>query len=197
MTKLKFILIFLIAALPSCNAQTSDGNTIYNKEFKWTISIPENFERVSTEEWAKMQNKGAAAVEKTIGQEIINQAKIIFVFKSDKHNYLEANYQPFDVAKDGNYLESFKDVNEVIFQTFKNQMPQGTKIGKSYSTEKIDGLVFQTFTIKIEFPNKQVMTTIMYSRLFGKKDLTVNIMYIDKSKGEKMLASWRNSKFKK
>ncbi|MNS30207.1 hypothetical protein D3C72_622320 [compost metagenome] len=75
-------------------------------------------------------------------------------------------------------------------------MPQA-KIERSSSTEKIDGFVFQTFKVKIELPNKMVMTLLMFSRLFEKKELTVNIMYIDTSKGEKMLASWRNSKFKK
>lgn len=197
MNTLKYILILLVATTNICNSQTSKSNTIYSKEFKWTIDIPEDFERVSAEEWTKTQNKGADAMEKTVGQEIINQSKTIFVFKSDQHNYIEANYQSFDVAKDGNYLESLKYVYDVVFETFKSQMPQATKIERNNSTEKIGGLAFQTFKIKIEFPNKQVMTLIMYSRLFGKKELTVNIMYIDNSKGEKMLASWRNSKFKR
>lgn len=196
MNKLKYAFIFWAAAILSCHAQTADSNTIYNKDFKWTIVIPKDFVSVSTEEWSKVQNKGTNALEKTIGQEIINQAKTIFVFQNDQFNYFEANYQPFDEATDGNYLESCKAINDIVFETFKSQMPQA-KIERSSSTEKIDGFVFQTFKVKIELPNKMVMTLLMFSRLFEKKELTVNIMYIDKSKGEKMLASWRNSKFKK
>ncbi|MCY1486177.1 hypothetical protein D3C87_297340 [compost metagenome] len=196
MNKLKYAFIFWAAAILSCHAQTADSNTIYNKDFKWTIVIPKDFVSVSTEEWSKVQNKGTNALEKTIGQEIINQAKTIFVFQNDQFNYFEANYQPFDEATDGNYLESCKAINDIVFETFKSQMPQA-KIERSSSTEKIDGFVFQTFKVKIELPNKMVMTLLMFSRLFEKKELTVNIMYIDTSKGEKMLASWRNSKFKK
>jgi hypothetical protein len=37
----------------------------------------------------------------------------------------------------------------------------------------------------------------MYSRLFGKREFTVNIMYIDESLGQQMKAAWLNSKFAK
>lgn len=196
MNRLQYLLILLIVALPSCNAQTAESNTIYNKDFKWTIAIPKEFENVSAEEWQRLQNKGVNAMEKTMGQEIVNQSKTIFVFKNDQYNYLDANYQPFDEAKDGNYLESWKATNAVVYETLKSQMPKA-KIEKSSATEKIDGLVFQTFTVKVEFPNKMVMHLMLYNRLFGKKELTVSITYIDTAKGEKILAAWRNSKFEK
>jgi hypothetical protein len=196
MNKLKYILIFFVIAIQSCNSQKSEDNKVYNKDFNWTISIPENFKKVNAEEWLKLQNKGLDALEKTTGEEVVNQTKTIFVFKSDQLHYLEANYQPFDVAQDGNYLESCKKVNDVLIETLKNQIPDA-KIERITSSEKIDGLVFQTFTVKVEFPNKMVMTMCMYSRLFGKKEFAVNITYVDKLKGEKMLKCWRNSTFKK
>lgn len=196
MNTLKYILILLVATTNICNSQTSKSNTIYSKEFKWTIDIPEGFEKVSAEEWRKTEDKGAEALEKTLGQEIVDRAKTIFVFKSGKVNSFESNYQPYDEAKDGNYLESCKEVNDVLFETFKNQIPN-KKIERSSSTEKIDGLVFQTFKVKILLSNEMELISIMYSRLFGKKELTVNFTYVDKAIGEKMLEAFRNSKFKK
>jgi len=196
MNKLKYFFIGLTIIFQSCNGQTTPKKEIYNKDFNWTITIPENFENVSADEWAKMQNKGADAIEKTYNEEVVNQAKTIFVFKSDQLNYFESNYQPFDTAIDGDYLESCKNVNNMLYETFITQMPD-IKIDSTSSVEKIDNLEFQTFKMKIEYPNKMTMNVLMFSRLFDKKEFTVNIMYVDKKKGEQMLDSWKKSKFTK
>lgn len=196
MNKLKYFLIGLTIIFQSCNGQTAPKKEIYNKDFNWTITIPENFENVSTEEWAKMQNKGADAIEKTYNEEVVNQAKTIFVFKSDQLNYFESNYQPFDTAIDGDYLESCKNINNILYETFMTQMP-GIKIDSTATVEKIDNIEFQTFKMKIEYPNKMVLNAILYSRLFDKKEFSVNIMYVDNKKGEQMLDSWKKSKFTK
>lgn len=196
MKKLIYLIVCLIVTLQSCNGQTTAKKEIYNKDFNWKIRIPENFENVSAEDWTKMQNKGADAIEKTFEGEIINQSKTIFVFKSDQLNYFESNYQPFDVSIDGNYLESCKNVNEVLIETFKSQMPNA-KIDTITTVEKIDNLEFQVFKMKIEYPNKMILNLLMYSRLFGKKEFTVNIMYVDNKKGQLMTEAWKNSKFLK
>jgi len=191
-----YVLLCLTILIQGCAGQTTPKKEIYNKDFKWTITIPENFENVSTEQWNKMQNKGADAIEKTYDEKVENRAKTIFVFKSDQMNYFESNYQPFDTATDGNYLKSCKNVGDILYQTFVAQMP-GTKVDTTYTTEKIDHLVFQIFNIAVTYPNKMVLNVLMFSRLFDKREFTVNIMYVDKLKGVKMLDSWRKSKFSK
>ncbi len=193
----KFNLIICITLLiQGCGGQTTSKKEIYNKDFNWTITIPENFENVSSEDWKEIQNKGADAIEKTYDGEVINQAKTIFVFKSDHLNYFESNYQPFDTATDGNYLESCMNVYNVLYETFKTQMPD-VKIDTTRSVERIDNLEFQAFKMKVEYPNEMILNLMMFSRLFDKKEFSVNIMYVDQLKGEQMLASWKNSKFTK
>lgn len=196
MNRLNYLLICLVITIQSCNGQTTPKKEVYNKDFNWTVTIPENFQNVSAEEWAKMQNKGADAIEKTYDEKVINQAKTIFVFKNDQLNYFESNYQPFDIAVDGDYLESCKNVNDVLYETFITQMI-GIKIDTIRTVEKIDNLEFQTFKMKIEYPNKMVMNLLMYSRLFDKKEFTVNIMYVDNKKGQLMLDAWKESEFTK
>lgn len=191
-----YLIIYLTILIQNCIGQTTPEKEIYDKVFNWTIIIPENFENVSSDEWKKMQNKGADAMEKTYDIEVINQTKTIFVFKSDQLNYFESNYQPFDTLTDGNYLESCKNVNDMLYETFITQMPE-IKIDTTRTVEKIDNLEFQTFKMKIEYPNKMVLNILMFSRLFDKKELAVNIAFVDKIKGEKMLDSWRKSKFAK
>ncbi|MFT3704147.1 MAG: hypothetical protein QM802_17400 [Agriterribacter sp.] len=186
------LIIGLLAIVQYSNGQTDSTKKIFSKEFKWTISIPDNFENVKPEDWAKMQNRGAEAIENTYDSKVTNRPKIIFVFKSGQFNYLEANYQPFDPAVDGDYLESCKNVNEVLYQTFKKQMP-GATIDTLTTVETIDNLEFQTSKMKIEYANKLTMHLFTFSRLFGKREFSLNIMYMDESKGQLMLNSWKES----
>lgn len=194
MKKLPFLLLSLAIVYQSCSSQTSPKREIYNQDFNWKITIPEDFDTISAQQWATMQNRGAEAIEKTYGEKVNNIANTIFIFKSDQLNYFESNYQPFDTTTDGNYLENCKLVNEMLYQTFMTQM-EGVKIDTTTSTDKIDNLEFQTLQMKVTYPNKMVLHVHMFSRLFDKKEFSVNIMYVDKIKGEQMLRSWRNSKF--
>jgi hypothetical protein len=196
-----FLLPTLIFSLLSCNAPEKKENHIaatdlYNKEFDWTITIPENFESVSNEQWKVMQNKGAEAFEKTHDEKIENNAKTLFVFKNDQFNYFESNYQPFDTIIDGKYAESFKAVNRLLYQTFETQMPDA-KLDSASSQEVIDGLTFHKFKVNVIFPNQMTMDFSMYSRLFDNKEFTVNIMTADKKKEEVLLTAWRQSRFGK
>jgi len=192
--KLSIIFASAIVLLSlGCKGQTQNENKINNKDFDWTITIPKNFDNVTAEQWTKMQNKGIEAIEKTYDTIVENNAKTIFVFKSDQFNYFESNYQPYDTS-DGDYLEIFKEVNGILYGTFEAQMPNA-KLDSISSTEKISGLTFQVFKVTITFPNKMIMDFLMYSRLFGEKEFTVNIMTVDKEKQKLLLEAWRNSKF--
>lgn len=188
--------LLILALLMSCSGQTSQQKEIYNEEFKWSIGIPADFENVSETEGKKLQDKGISAIEKTYGQPVENHAKPIFVFRSGQLNYFESNYQPFDEAVDGDYRESFRAVNQMIYETFMARMP-GVRIDTVSATAMIDGLDFSTYNMKIVYPNEMVMDFTMYSRLFDKKELTVNIVYVDEAKGDQMKQAWLASKFKK
>ena len=96
MRQLLLISIGLLMTLTSCKGQTqSKKKEIHNVDFNWTITIPENFDTVSAEQWAKMQNKGAEAIEKTYDEKVENNARTIFVFRNDQFNYFESNSRFF------------------------------------------------------------------------------------------------------
>jgi hypothetical protein len=174
----------------------NERKTVYNKDFKWTINIPSGFDSVSADVWAKMQNPGQDMVEKTYDAKLENNVKTIFVFRSDETNYFESNYQPFDTSKDGNYLENFREVNNILYGTFEAQI-KNAKLDSSSSTQVVSGLKFQTFKVAITLPNKMVLNVLMYSRLFGNREFTVNIMALDRQKEKELLECWFNSKFDK
>jgi hypothetical protein len=72
---------------------------------------------------------------------------------------------------------------------------KGIKIDTASSRETISGKEFEKFTMKVKFPNDMTLHTIMYNRLFGKWEFTLNIVYMDEEKGDEMIAAWRNSVF--
>lgn len=194
-TKYFSILSLLFLAINSYS-QNSLKKELFNPIFNWKITIPENFEYVSAEEVNKLKVAGEEAVEKTYGEEMINQSKQIFAFNSGKFNYFESSYQPFDVTIDGDYITTCKSVNNILYETINSQMP-GSKIDTTFTKEIIDKLEFQKFNLRVQLPNGIIMNMIMYSRLFDKKELAVNIIYIDDKKGKQMLESWKQSTFSK
>lgn len=186
-------ILFFIFLSFHLSAQNS-GSTFYSPDFKWKMEIPEGFEKVDNQEWARLQGRGEQALEKTVGQNIINHSKTIFIVKSGNFNYIEANYQPFDPKTEGSYEESNNSVNNIVYKSFKENIPNA-KITNTRSKEKINNLPFFKSTFEILMPNGMLMKMIMYSRLFGKRDFSVNVMFTDNKKGEEMLTAWKNSTF--
>lgn len=180
-------LVSTLFCLFSCE-ETRDPNALYNEAFGWEITIPENFKQVSEEEWAKVQNKSNTPTKDGASP------SSIFVLRSGDYNYLESNHQAFDPEIDGDYLSSCKNVNQILYETFENQMPD-VQIDSASSTEVIDDLTFQAFKINIQFKNGVVLHSNIYNRLFDDREFSVNIMYIDELEGKKMLNAWKNSTF--
>ena len=163
--KLKYFTIALFILFShTIYSQSSSKNEYYNGEFKWKIIIPENFQYVNSEEQKRLQKKGEDAVEKTFGEEIINQSKNIFAFNNGKFNYFDSSYQPFDTEIDGDYKTTCKGVNNILYETIKTQS-QNSKIDTISSKEIIDKLEFEKFSLKAEFQNGITINMIMYNRL--------------------------------
>lgn len=203
MKKILPLLILALLLITSCKTRDNNKDKIaaktkefHNKDFNWTIAIPEGFKEVPPEEWAKMQNRGANVMKKTMGQEIdMTINKNIFIFQHGRTNYFEASQQAFDSAVDGDYREMFHAINDITYTSLHGET--GASIDTSYGKETIDNLEFQTFKLKMKLDNSNSYNVLMFSRLFGKKDFCVNIMYVDEKIGQQMLQAMRSSKFGK
>lgn len=192
-----FVLLVAVFVLNLATyAQVQPGKEYVFKPLKWKIIIPEGTTAVSNEEWNKLEEKGAAALEQTVGEKIENSSTTIFVVKYDETNYFEANHQPYDSVADPDYPVYFRSANEVLYATFKEQMPNDI-IDTATTEELIDGLLFQKFRIKITMANNVVLKIIMYSRPFGNKEFTINMMFIDEDRGFRMMSAWKKSTFEK
>lgn len=193
MKKLLFTLLVLAAVFAGCGEREKAAERlIYNKDFNWKITIPENFDTLTPKEWAKIQGRGAEAIEKTYGQEIENNSKTIFVFRNSQYNYFESNWQLFDTTD--NYEETCQAVNNMVYGTFEAQMP-GVSLDSSSAIETISGLEFRMFRVNIRLPDEKNLECRLYTRLFGNREFSVNITTLDKEKREALLKAWRSSKF--
>jgi hypothetical protein len=192
---MRILCLILLIGFQSCNSQSkSNPKTVNIEDFNWTVTIPENFNPIDDNEWNKTEKKGEDALEKTIGENIINEAVTIFVYKNRQFNTFEANWQPFDVEIDGEYMETYLEVNKILYETFETQIPK-VKLDSISSIQQVSGFDFQRFDITIDLPNGIKMKTIGFSRLFEKKEFTMNITFVDEKIGEKMLNAFLNSKF--
>jgi hypothetical protein len=193
----QYYFAFILLVLIGCGQKKDAANVIHNKDFGWTITIPDKFESVPPAEWEKLKSKGQDAFEKTYDTSVaMNAVKSIFVFKSDEVNYFESNYQSFDTAVDGSYDESFNGVNNLLYGIFESQIP-GAVMDTASSRETIGGLEFHVFHIKMSLADKLNMNFWMFSRLFGKFEFTVNILAADKAKEKALMDAWKNSVFEK
>lgn len=190
------LLIIALFFYNQCFGQSQNGKKIYNEEFKWTIFIPEGYDEISAEDWQAHQQTGIEMLEEEYEEEIVNETTIIFVFSNGELNYFESIYQPFDEEIDGDFIRTFDDVNKMLIQAMESQIPD-TKVESRRSTQMVDGLLFQTSKMKVIYPNNFVLYSEMYSRIFGKKEFSVNIIFLEEEKGNQMRAAFLNSKFEK
>ena len=194
---MKYFFYLLVLSIQSkyCSAQTVNDSVLINSEFKWSIVIPEGFIAVNQDTISKMVDRGTTLMENTTNQKVENNSTHIFFFKSNRFNYFESLSQPFDTLVDGNFIDANHQVGNILYNTFSSQL-KNAEVDTSYSFEKIDGLDFLKFKLKIKYPNNFVFNFINYNRIFEKKEFTVNIMYVDDIKGALMLNAWKKSKFR-
>ena len=190
-----FYMILFFNVLPGCKGQSdSKQQTLYYDDFHWRITIPENFVNVHPDASPKLQDKGVQTVENSSVEQGDDEIRTIFVFKNGDFNYLESSYQLFDPAADGSYTASCKDDREIVFETLRTQMEM-TKIDSVSTVQTVGGLEFQTFEIEVIFPNGTKWRSLIYNRLFGNRNFSVNITYVDEKSGERLLKAWLGSVF--
>jgi Na+-transporting methylmalonyl-CoA/oxaloacetate decarboxylase gamma subunit len=194
MRKTVIFLSILVVIMSACGQKTAQE--FYDENFKWKITIPEKLKATNSEKWAKSRERGMQAIEDTYGEGIEDYTVPIFTFNNGQFNVFEAVYEDFDPEIDGDFFETCKLVNEMMYETFITQMPN-TVVDTLTAVEQIDNLDFYVFKIKVTYPNGIILNMLMYSRLFNKQSFGLNIIYRDEEIGHKMLEAWKKSTFGK
>ena len=189
-------LFCLATGVQFCTAQTTHKKEFYSTAFNWSITIPENFVPIDSAEMARLESKGAAVMDKANNTKVENHATLLFSVKTDQMNHFDCSYQPFNPAVDGDYLQTKQAINNMLYKTLTTQL-QGVKVDTTMRIEKISNLEFNAFITTVTYPSKMVLHSLMYYRLFGKREFSLNIVYKEEEKGQQMLNAWKSSKFGK
>jgi hypothetical protein len=190
---MKKIIAFGVLIAISCSFQRKTTE-FYDKQFKWKIAVPANFEQMSD---AQIQNHtiaGSNAISKTTGTEFENQGEIICIFQNTVKNTFTASYKSFDIKTDGSLSEICQNTKELICETYLAQL-KSLKIDTSSSMEIIDSLAFNVVKIITHLPNQKTSTMLFYERIFNDKLFSFNIIYVDEKIGAEITEAWKKSKF--
>lgn len=187
-------LAFVIVCLSLAQAQEMmRGTDYYLDEFNWRITVPDGFSVIDPVEWDRMKNGAENSNIDSSGLDVSNRNKTVLVFKSSDFNYFESNWQPFDTIR-GDYRLACKAINENLYETFLAQVPDA-RIDTSSTTQLLSGLEFQKFVVDMELPNGYAFRAYMFSRLFGSREFSVNLFYLDGQQGTLMMDAWLHSSF--
>jgi len=191
-----FSVLFVLTLLVACSAKKqAPERKLHQTEYGWTMTLPPGFDSVPPKDWERLQNRGREAVEQTFDTTIENRARMLYIFQSGQYNYFEAIVQPADYTKGKLYRESFKGVNDLLFEALETQMP-GVRLDSTYDEEIVGGLRFLRFDINVHLPQMKLQM-IMFSQLFGNEEVSVNITCADPKKLATLLEAWRSSTFSK
>lgn len=169
----KFLLLSLLTIGFSSVAQTKE--TI--KDFNWIITIPQSYAR-SSEEPIDDQD-----------------VKLLLKYEKDPAHYIEAYSETFDEKTDGNYKEAATSAKKEATDTANQMLPGSATLTETETI--INGLKFLTFTTKIVADANFSLYTKTFTRLFGKKTLTINLVYAQESEGDRLSEAVMNSTLKK
>ena len=125
-----------------------------------------------------------------------NTAKTLLSFKKGETNYFSAGITPFQKETNIDWLESNSNKKQLILNTYKSQNPEA-KMDTNSSTVLIDGLTFESFEVKMSFPDKIVLTSRIYSRLINEFNFTISMAFVDEAIGNQMNLMCLSSKFEK
>jgi len=167
---------------------------IENDDFKWSINIPNNFKKVSENNWNKVKSDGIELFEKVSDQKVKKEdiENTLFAYKNGKFHTLESNYKTINTTE--NYIENNKELNAVTYKSLKKAI-SNTELDSLSSKQVISGMEFDTFEINFNYPNGERLTTKSFRRLFGNNRFTINIVYKDEAIGKELITSIINSKF--
>ena len=164
--------------------------------FKWTISIPSKFQDFTAEKQEASKKRGRDKIEEVEGITVEDRSVTMIMVQSNKLNYLDAVYQPYENTDGLEYGAYCKEVEEVMYRTFSSRLG-GIKLDSSSGKVKVSGLEFQRFYLKGKLPDGRYLKLFMFSRPFGIEEFALNILSVDEADEKALHGAWMSSRFDK
>lgn len=192
-------LIFTIfILLPTNRLLSQSTNKTYSfKQIGWTITLPDDFTVIDSADNSARMGRGIKAIEDAndIKADISSTTTLISATKNT-YNYFNSTITPFDSTIDGNYLTTNKELKNMVYKTMFEKTPDA-KIDSITTTQIIDGLTFDKFSLTINIPGKISFNMILLTKLYKGYDFGITYVYLDDKIRDQIDNMLANSKFDK
>jgi hypothetical protein len=144
-----------------------------------TLYIPSDFKVLDAEKNEANNQKGLKMLEESNHVSVdISQTKTLIAARKSIMDYYNVTITPYDLKKDGSYQAATKQVNDMVYKTFHEKLPNA-KIDTATGVKNIGGLTFKEFRMKIQIDEKVTMSMGMLARYYKGYDLGMSYLYTD------------------
>lgn len=167
------------------------------RQVGWTITLPNDFTVIDSHDNSIRMERGKRAIEDAndVKADISTTVTLISATKNT-YNYFNSTITPFDSTIDGNYLALNKDLKNMVYKTMYEKMPEG-KIDSTTTTQTIDGITFDKFSLNINIPGKTSFMMILLTKLYKGYDFGITYLFLDDKIRNQIDTMLKNSKFEK
>jgi hypothetical protein len=161
----------------------------------WNFKMPEGWSLVTLKETAQRQEKGKKMIQETFNQQVeMDPVVQLISMKMNDRNIMEANRMTYDTTLETNKEEVTTSVFQLLKMTYTQK---GIKYQALTGAEKIDGIMFDTYSVKVFDPTgkKVVLKQELFSTLIKDQVFTITVSYNKEEEGTNMLEAVRASKF--
>ena len=167
------------------------------RQVSWTITLPDDFTVVDSADDSGRKERGKKAIEDANGIKAdVSTTTTLISATKNTYNYFNSTITPFDITIDESYLSNNKELKNMVYKTMSEKMPDG-KIDSISTTQTIDGLTFDKYSLTINIPGKVSFSMILLTKLYKGYDFGITYLYLDDKTREQIDTMLKNSKFDK
>jgi hypothetical protein len=193
-TKRTITAIALLLAAALSHAQTPATKYSF-PQVGWTMFLPASFKLLDSAKNAAMTEKGKKTMEDANNiQADFSGLKTLISAMKNPTNYFSSTIQPYDPKKDGPYAKTNANVKGILYNTFKQKMPDG-KIDTASSKLPIDGVTFERFYLRLTLNTKVLFNMVVLSRFYKGYDFGITYLYSDEGSKAELESILKTSKF--
>jgi hypothetical protein len=189
-----YILAFLMC---SCNGSNKSKEYTFSS-IGWTINVPYEFEIIDQKNLKEHNRKGRKLVQDAYETDAdMMEQNTLIGFRKGEKNVFVCTTVPFDTVEDGSWTEHQQFLKEVMTKTLEKstQSKHNVVIDTLSSTEVIDGLQFEKFTLSMNVPGKELINMHLLNILRNGYDVGITLVYQKEKLGRQFYDILRTSRF--
>jgi hypothetical protein len=194
---MKPLFTFILVIVAVWGSAQDSTKTFTFKEVGWTVKLPPGFKLMSAAEDAAKNQRGKELMEDVAKTAFdVSELRTLFSATKNTHNYINSTLTPYNPEVDGDWKEATGYVKEILYQTFKEKMPDAV-VDTASSFMFIDGIRFDKFRVTIIIDKKVAFNSYLLSKFYKGYDFGISYLALDDKTLRDIEDTLYRSKFKK